>query len=321
MSDKGAGSHTGSHDRVVMTLDGTVHDPGAPLLYADDSAVLRGDGVFETLLVRDGRARLVDEHLERLGRSAQLLALPRPDLPAWRKTVQAAAERWETGRDGVLRLVYTRGREGAAAPTAFVLISAAPAHGARMREEGAAVITLDRGRSVDLADAAPWELAGAKTLSYATNMAAVRYAEKQGADDVVFVSAEGYVLEGPRSTVVIARGGELLTPPARHGILPGTTLRALFGAARGAGITCSEAPLRAADLIAADGVWLLSSVMLVAAVHTINGVAIGRSDLDGRIRALIGGGGPEAGRKEADDGREHAGKAGSGAEKTGTGKK
>ena len=50
----------------------------------------------------------------------------------------------------------------------------------------------------------PWLLAGAKTLSYAVNMAALRHAERHGAGDVIFVSSDGYVLEGPRSTVVIA---------------------------------------------------------------------------------------------------------------------
>jgi hypothetical protein len=40
---------------VVVTLDGELHDPAAPLLFADDLAAVRGDGIFETLLVRDGR--------------------------------------------------------------------------------------------------------------------------------------------------------------------------------------------------------------------------------------------------------------------------
>ncbi|MBH0121393.1 aminodeoxychorismate lyase, partial [Rhodococcus sp. CX] len=44
-------------DRVLVTLDGEVRDADAPLLHADDFGVLRGDGVFETLLVREGRAR------------------------------------------------------------------------------------------------------------------------------------------------------------------------------------------------------------------------------------------------------------------------
>ena len=51
---------------VVVTLDGELHDPQAPLLFADDLAAVRGDGIFETLLVRDGRPCLLEAHLARL---------------------------------------------------------------------------------------------------------------------------------------------------------------------------------------------------------------------------------------------------------------
>ena len=55
-----------SHPGVIVTLDGEVYPPGTPLLFADDLAAVRGDGVFETLLVRDGGACLVEAHLGRL---------------------------------------------------------------------------------------------------------------------------------------------------------------------------------------------------------------------------------------------------------------
>jgi hypothetical protein len=68
-----------------------------------------------------------------------------------------------------------------------------------------AAVTLDRGLPAEGAGDMPWLLAGAKTLSYAVNMAALRHAERLGAGDVIFVSSEGYLLEGPRSTVVTGR--------------------------------------------------------------------------------------------------------------------
>ena len=61
---------------VVVTLDGEVRDPAQPLLFDDDLAAVRGDGVFETLLVRDGRACLVESHLRRLVQSATMMDLP-----------------------------------------------------------------------------------------------------------------------------------------------------------------------------------------------------------------------------------------------------
>ena len=120
----------------------------------------------------------------------------------------------------------------------------------------------------------PWLLAGAKTLSYAVNMAALRHAERRGAGDVIFVSTDGHILEGPRSTVVIATSSPdgrtcLLTPPPWYPILRGTTQQALFEVARNKGYDCDYQALTPADLVAAQGVWLVSSITLGGAgAHT-----------------------------------------------------
>jgi 4-amino-4-deoxychorismate lyase len=113
------------HPGVIVTLDGEVHPPGTPLLFADDLAAVRGDGVFETLLVRDGRACLVDAHLGRMGHSAKLLDLREPDLAAWRHAIEVATQQWvsDTADEGAMRLVYSRGRERGSAPTAFVTVN------------------------------------------------------------------------------------------------------------------------------------------------------------------------------------------------------
>src|SRR5690242_280537 len=70
---------------VVVTLDGELHDPETPLLFADDLAAVRGDGIFESLLVRDGGPCLLEAHLQRLAQSAEMMDLPTPDAAAWRR--------------------------------------------------------------------------------------------------------------------------------------------------------------------------------------------------------------------------------------------
>lgn len=265
---------------VVVTLDGQLHDPSAPLLHADDLAAVRGDGIFESLLVREGRPCLLEAHLSRLSQSARMTDLPAPDLPRWRAAVAAAVTAWNAdgGGEGVLRLVYSRGRESGSPPTAYATIGALPARVADVRRNGLAALTLARGLPADGSADMPWLLAGAKTLSYAVNMAALRHAERHGAGDVIFVGSEGLILEGPRSTVVIATESEegggaltLLTPPPWFPILRGTTQQALFEVARSKGYDCDYRALRPADLFAAQGVWLVSSITLAARVHTLDG--------------------------------------------------
>ncbi|UGT39918.1 aminodeoxychorismate lyase [Nocardia yamanashiensis] len=292
-------------ERVLVTLDGAIRDPDAPLLYADDIGALRGDGVFETVLVREGTACSLELHLARLRRSAEALDLPAPDLDAWRKAAQIAAKEWGSEREGMLRITLTRGREseqvvgkpsanksgelsGAEAPTTgYVLVQAVADRVKTARAEGVSVITLSRGISIDLAQAAPWQLLGAKTLSYATNMSALRFAQRMGADDVIFTSTEHRVLEGPRSTVVVQRGNQLITPPAKNGVLPGTTQRALYAVAEKAGWECSYAPLFTADLITADSVWMLSSVTLAARVKSLDGLRMSANDKAAEISAMV----------------------------------
>ena len=259
-----------TRSEIVVTLDGQVIESDRPVAYADDPIVVRGDGVFETLLVRNGRACLLEAHLERLARSASITGLPRPQLDRWRAATLAACARWTDDADALLRMVFGRGREGTS--TGFVTVSELPGRALVSRRDGVSAMTLDRGVSADSGATAPWSVTGAKSLSYAVNAAALRHAERLGIDDVVLVSTDGFVLEGPRSSVVIADGdGVLATPPSTLPILPGTTVQALFDMARSQGRVCVERPVRVEELIVAQGVWLLSSITLAARVHTLNG--------------------------------------------------
>jgi len=268
---------------IVVTLDGAVLDARAPSVYVTDPMLLRGDGVFETLLVRGGRPCLLGAHLARLAASAAITGLTAAEPARWRHAVAVALARWTDDGDAVLRLVLGRGQ--GQAPTAFVTVSAVPASAVTARRQGVAAVTLDRGGPAPGDGRPPWSLAAAKSLSYAPNTAALLHAERLGAKEVVFVDADGAVLEGPRSTVLVAAAdGALLTPPAALPILPGTTIQAVFDQAREQGVACREQSIAVADLHAAQGVWLLSSVTLAARVHTLDATPLRL----GRMAADVG---------------------------------
>ncbi len=258
--------------------DGRPADPGLPQLLVSDLGVTRGDGIFESLLAVDGVPRKPDAHLDRLASSAELMGLRIPPREAWERAISTAlalhaGDAGPTGRAAV-KLVATRGVEGTGSPTAWVQASAAP-DASSQRTNGIKVLLLDRGYDSLAASRAPWLLLGAKTLSYAVNMAALRYAREHGADDAIFTSSDGKVLEGPTSTVVLARERNgvrtLLTPERKSGILAGTTQDALFKAAEAAGWELGYGPLVPEDLFAADGVWLASSIRLLVPVRSIDG--------------------------------------------------
>ncbi|MGW0894133.1 aminodeoxychorismate lyase [Saccharopolyspora sp. NPDC002578] len=263
--------------RVLALLDGTLADPEAPLMRADDLSVTRGDGIFETILVVARDAREMGPHLDRLERSGALLDIPTPPRAVWERAAQAVIDAWpwETDREMALKLVCSRGVDGGdGTPTGFAMGSPVGPDTLRKRRDGLVAVTLDRGFAPDLKERAPWLLLSAKTLSYAVNMAALREAERRGADEVIFTATDGSVLEGPTSAVVLARGKTLITPPPSTGILPGTTQGALFRAAEKAGWETKVEPFVQAELRTADGVWMTSSVRLVTPVHTLDGTPI-----------------------------------------------
>lgn len=258
--------------RVLALLDGTLADPDSPLIRVDDLGLMRGDGVFETILVVDGKPRELTPHLDRLDRSAAMLDMPAPPRAEFERAVELVIGNWAGGREFALKLVYTRGIEGGdGTGTGFALGMEIGVKVLKQRAEGLSAVTLDRGIEPDLADRAPWLLLGAKSLSYAINMAAIREAERRGAVEVIFTTSSGSVLEGPTSTVVLVRGKTLVTPPSKLGILPGTTQYALFRAAERAGWTVLVEPIQTSELYDAEGVFLASSVRKITRVHTLDG--------------------------------------------------
>jgi 4-amino-4-deoxychorismate lyase len=186
-----------------------------------------------------------------------------------------------------LKLVLTRGVEGSGTPTAWIVASIA-ASDFTERRTGIRVVTLDRGYPSDVAARAPWLLAGAKTLSYAVNMAAQREAVRRGADDAIFISSDGFVMEAPTATVIARTGDAFITPRTDIGILPGTAQLALFEFYRGQGFQATEQLVTAADLMDADGVWLVSSVRLAAPVVQIDGTPVAADlDMTDRMNAAL----------------------------------
>src|SRR3712207_6620935 len=92
---------------MLAILDGTVMPAEEARIPATDEGFLRGDGVFEVIRLYAGRPFALDEHLERMTRSAANLRLPL-DVDALRDDVDRLLERAQPG-DAKLRLVVTRG--------------------------------------------------------------------------------------------------------------------------------------------------------------------------------------------------------------------
>ena len=248
-------------------------DLGEPALRVGELSTQRGDGIFETLGLVNGHAQEVMPHLERLTNSARISDLDLPNIDQWRAAIDQAAANMPSAGEFSIRLVVSRGVEHGPAPTAWLVAQPTPDH-SRTREQGIAVVTLNRGFARDTAENAPWLLLGAKTLSYAVNMAAIREAKRRGAADALFVSSDGFLLEGPTSSLIIRRNGVYETPAPSGSILHGTTQLSLFDYLESRGEQTAYRDIPVADLAEADAAWLVSSVRLAAGITSIDGAPI-----------------------------------------------
>jgi 4-amino-4-deoxychorismate lyase len=272
-------------DRIVVVPGSGPLPADTAVLRADDRGALSGDGVFETLHVRDGVPWLLDEHLDRMARSAALLELPLPPVAAL--ATQACQAGPGTG-EAALRIICTRGPEGGP-PTVWATLSPVPPSVVRERRDGVTVTTASLGVTATARAALPWLPAGAKTLSYASHHAARRWAAAQGADDLLWTSTDGYALEAPTANVVWLAADTLCTvPAAQTGILRGVTAAWLLDRASALGMDAAERMVTPDELRRADGVWLTSSLRGLTEVRALDGVPLGPSAHTAALHEVLG---------------------------------
>ncbi len=266
---------------------GRLLDASQPIIDVEDEGYTRGDGVFETMLCVDGAIRKLPRHLARLDHSAQLLQIWNPGEDSWRAALDLALQSapagttTSLGREHTVKLLVSRGVPSEQ-PYGLVSVSPVPASTITQRTDGVTALLLPRGHDPAEDTSLPWLLSGAKTLSYAINMAVLRYVRTLGAQEAIFIGTDRRILEGATSSVIVAHrtesGVRISTPEPNHGILPGTTQGAIFAGARDEGWEVSFGPLYPADLMEADAVWLASSVRLLAPVTQLNGQALATDD-------------------------------------------
>ncbi len=187
----------------LASVDGRITPTREATLPLPDDGLYRGDGVFEVARLYRGRPFAMEEHWDRLERSAAAIGLPVDRVAFERELEPLLAEAGEV--EANLRVVATRGGRR-------LLLIEEPFPYA----DSATVATVTYQPTVILNRV--------KSLSYAANMHATRIAQGQGADEAIFVTPDGIVLEAPTSTLFWAGpDGVLKTPSLDNPILDSIT--------------------------------------------------------------------------------------------------
>jgi len=235
-----------SATKELASVDGRISPTGEATVPLRDDGLYRGDGAFEVIRVYGGKLFALDDHLDRLERSAAAIQLEfdRNALEGEIEALLGAAG----DADGQLRLIVTRGGRRIAATEPL------PPHA-----ETVSLATVTYCPSVILN--------GVKSLSYAANMQATRLAQGQGADEAVLVKPDGIVLEPPTSAIFwVSPQGALRTPALDAGVLESITRDRLVKA-----LHVEEGAWPVADLRAAQEAFLASTTREIQTVAVIDG--------------------------------------------------
>jgi len=232
---------------VLTSVNGQIVDAAEATIPASDDGLLRGDGVFEVIRLYAGRPFALDEHLDRLERSAASIELP-IERDAFETEISALLSEFGE-HEAQLRLVATRGGKRLA------FTENLPPYASRDR---ASVSTVTYSPTLILN--------GVKSLSYAANLQASRIAQGRGADEALLVRPDGIVLEAPTSTVFwVTAEGTLRTPSLDVGILASITRDRLVRE-----LEVEEGSFALDDLLGAREAFLASTVREVQAISAVD---------------------------------------------------
>jgi branched-subunit amino acid aminotransferase/4-amino-4-deoxychorismate lyase len=252
-----------------ICVNGRFSAPGDAVVSALDTGFLLGDGLFESLRARDGVPYLLDRHLVRMYSAAAKIELSGlPPAAALEQQVLETLDRAALA-DAYVRITVTRGLGGAGllAPAGppTIVVAALPVPSRVPANSGIAVTLLERRAE---------ERVAAKSTSWQQAVLDRRLVARREAEEGIYVTADGRVLEGVSSNVFALVGERLLTPPARD-CLPGITRGRLLELAPHIGVTASEVRIEVEQLMGAGEVFVTNAVQGLRSVATIAGTAIG----------------------------------------------
>ena len=279
---------------AIVNLNGNITDEAHAVISVFDHGFLYGEGVYETLRTYEGQPFLLDRHMHRLRRSANMLALPIPLTDdeiekRFRDTMRAAGLDGGPNREAYLRMLVTRGvgdlsydLGACVSPSIVVIVKPQVDPPADAYEKGVAVVIVSTVRNHP-------ETVNPmiKSNNLLNNALGMQEAVKRGGFEGVMRNYRGEIAECTTSNLFVVRNGAALTPPLAAGLLPGITREFLFEVGAERAIPVREAVLRDEDLFAADEAFLTSTTRELVPIVRVDDRPIGAGTPGPVTRALL----------------------------------
>jgi D-alanine transaminase len=258
--------------------------PRQKLIDIEDRAYQFGDGVYEVIGIYEGIPFMMDEHLERLERSAKEVRL---NLPYDRETLKSKLTtlvKENSLLDGVIYLQVSRGiaerwHQFPSEDVAPVLVAYTKLESTMKEEE-------DQGASAILTEDIRWHRCDIKTLNLLPNVLAKQKAVENQAIEAIMHRGDT-ITEASASNVFIVKNEEVYTHPANDYILNGITRRNVISLFKEKGIPVNEETFTVDELLQADEVFITATKLDIVPIIQVDGKQIGTGKPGEITKALI----------------------------------
>jgi branched-chain amino acid aminotransferase len=262
---------------LQVYIDGEYYPKSQAKVSVYDHGLLYGDGVFEGIRAYNGIVFKLNEHIDRLYRSAHALRLTIPLTKEEMTTIVLETLRKNSLRDAYIRLVVTRGigdlgldPRKCPKPTVIIITDTISIMSSEAKEEGiTTMIAWVRRNSVD---STTHEI---KSLNYLNSVIAKMEATANGVDEAICLDKNGLISEGVGENLFIVKDGKLITPPSSSGALAGITAKFTINLAKSLGYEVAETNLTPFQLFTADEAFFTGTAAEVVPIREVNKRQIG----------------------------------------------
>lgn len=262
---------------MIVFLNGKFVSEERAVISVFDRGFLYGDGLFEGVLVTQGRLFRWEAHRERLHRGMKFLKITIPfTYEQLRREAMRLIQRNKMP-ECLLRLSISRGitergysPRNARHPAVVMTLHRVPA-----------VTELPRWRVITASFRLPANdpLTSFKTANKINQVLARAEADAAGAQEAILLNSKGHLAEGTTSNIFWIKKNRIFTPPLPDGALPGVTRATIMELCAKMKIPCTEKHARPQELKSAGGAFLTMTSMGVVQIATLDGTRLNESPL------------------------------------------
>lgn len=265
-------------------LNGQIVEEEKAFISVHDRGFTMGDGIFEAILVRNGRCFRLDKHLQRLQHSADFLKIPIRNLDEISKDCYSVIES-NSYKEGVLRITISRGNAPRqpgtpknCQPTVVITLHPIQEERRKKAQEGFQAVTSS------FRVPAFHKIAQHKTTNRLLYTLAYDEALNLSADEAILMNTEGQLTEGSASNLFWIEDGTVCTTPTNTGLLPGITRGAILELCKASEIAVEEKSVTPEEIFQAAGAFLTFTSLGVVEILWYDNHGLSRSPIVSELR-------------------------------------